>query len=255
MTRRARAGRTSTLKRLLDPDCNYILLIHVIAVVAGNFDILYNISFGRRVHMNKQRPMWTVYPMTMRVFFRPPRIPQLTQKPLPNSSQTSVRNASGRRDNVDPKRDTIRRALYPSNIRNTASPTGSWRPDTMRALKKAIPSVEAHETIERAFKLYIRHQRQRRQAELERKYECMRNAMVELEKLDPRLALEANRPEDPRVRTAAETALLTTLRGPEKKSTEGRIRGLFPRELRAPTDTPSKDGWNYDWKGPPSRST
>jgi large subunit ribosomal protein L40 len=166
-----------------------------------------------------------------------------------------MRNASGRRDNVDPKRDIIRRALYPSNIRNKASPTGSWRPDTMRALNKTIPSVEAHETIERAFKLYIRHQRQRRQAELERKYQCMRNAMVELEKLDPHLALEANKPEDPRVRTEAEVALLNTLRGAEKKALEGRIRGLFPRELRAPTDTPSKDGWNYDWKPPSVRST
>ena len=33
----------------------------------------------------------------------------------------------------------------------------------------------------------------------------------------------------------------------EKKAVEARIRGLFPRELRMPTDTPPKNGWTYDF--------
>ncbi|KAF8579881.1 hypothetical protein K439DRAFT_1663053 [Ramaria rubella] len=174
--------------------------------------------------------------------------------PLPHrrspTTKTPIRHASSRRENIDPKLEIIRRTLYPSNVRSKPSPTGGWRHRIIRSLRKAIPSIQAHEIIERAFKLYIRHQRQQRQAELERKFESMRNAMTELAKINPRLALEANKPEDPRVRTVADIALLSKLRGPERAIVEGRIRGLFPRELRIPTDTPPRDGWNHDWKPP-----
>lgn len=190
----------------------------------------------------------------MSLLFRP-RLSLAPQRPLLGPSTPTFRNASSRRGAVDPKLETIRRALYPPNMRNKPTPTGSWRPNTLRALRKAIPSIQAHEIIERAFKLYIRHHRQHRQAELERKFECMRNAMIELDKVNPRLAHEANQPDDPRVRTEAEVALLKTLRGTEKLAVEGRIRGLFPREMRIPTDTPPRGGWNHDWKPPTARST
>lgn len=183
-----------------------------------------------------------------------PRLSFLPQRPPLKSSTTAVRNASSRRGTVDPKLETIRRALYPPNVRNKPTPTGSWRPNTLRALRKAIPSIQAHEIIERAFKLYIRHKRQLRQAELERKFESMRNAMIELDKVNPRLAYEANQPDDPRARTEAEIALLKTLRGTERLAAEGRPRGLFPREMRIPTDTPPRGGWNHDWKPPIVRS-
>ena len=181
------------------------------------------------------------------------RLGLLPQRPLLNTTITPIRHASSRRTTIDPKLETIRRALYPPNVRNKPTPTGAWRPNTLRALRKAIPSIQAHEIIERAFKLYIRHKRQRRQAELERKFESMRKAMIELEKVSPRLAHEANVQDDPRSRTEAEMALLKNLRGSEKLAAEGRIRGLFPREMRIPTDTPSRDGWNHDWKPPTVR--
>jgi len=72
--------------------------------------------------------------------------------------------------------------------------------------------------------------------------------MEELEKIDSRLYMEANKQEDPRARSAAEMQLAKTLKGSEQKTMEARIRGLFPRELRIPTDTPSRNGWNYEWK-------
>lgn len=75
----------------------------------------------------------------------------------------------------------------------------------------------------------------------------MKEAMDVLYELDPRLHAEANKVEDPRVRTPEEVQLLKTLKGQEKKAVESRIRGLFPRELRIPTDTPSRDGWRYEW--------
>lgn len=82
---------------------------------------------------------------------------------------------------------------------------------------------------------------------MERKFECMRKAMDKLRELDPRLYHEANKEEDPRGKSPAEAELYKTLKGPEKKALESRIRGLFPRELRIPTDSPPRDGWTYDY--------
>lgn len=150
-------------------------------------------------------------------------------------------------NSLDPRIEIIRRTLYPSNLRNRESPTGSWRPNVGRRLQRAIPSVQAHETIERAWFLHKRHLRHRRQAELERKFSCMKEAMGVLRELDTMLYNEANKEEDPRQKTEEEREKLSTIKGREKRAFESRIRGLFPRELRIPTDTPSRTGWNYDW--------
>ncbi|KAI0308081.1 hypothetical protein B0F90DRAFT_1807384 [Multifurca ochricompacta] len=162
-------------------------------------------------------------------------------------SRVSVRHAGRRETTVDPVKETMHKALYPPNVANKPSPTGTWRLDVARAIQIAIPSTQAHETIERAWLLYQRHKRLRREGELDRKYQCMKKAMGELEKIDPHLFKEANRPEDPRQRGMAEIELAKTLRGVEKKALESRLPGLFPRELRVPTDTPARDGWNYEW--------
>jgi len=148
---------------------------------------------------------------------------------------------------TDPKKEIIRRALYPNNIRNRASPTGTWRPDVGRAIQHAIPSVQAHNTIERAWLLHKRHIRKRRETELARKFESMKKAMEELEKIDTQLYLEANKQDDPRARSKHDQALAKQLRSSELRAVEARVRGLFPRELRIPTETPAPSGWNYDW--------
>jgi len=57
------------------------------------------------------------------------------------------------------------------------------------------------------------------------KFESMKRAMEELEKGWPHLAREANR----------------------------RLPGLFPREMRPPTDTPAIGGWKHDWRPSISR--
>ncbi|KAF5352670.1 hypothetical protein D9756_005836 [Leucocoprinus leucothites] len=164
------------------------------------------------------------------------------------NSQPLIRHYAARPEAVtDPKKEIIRRALYPSNIRNRASPTGTWRPDVGLAIQHAIPSVQAHNTIERAWLLHKRQIRKRREAELARKFESMRKAMEELEKIDTRLYMEANRQEDPRARSEAERQLAKTLRSSELRAVEARVRGLFPRELRVPTETPPPSGWNYEW--------
>ncbi|THV06571.1 hypothetical protein K435DRAFT_743693 [Dendrothele bispora CBS 962.96] len=149
---------------------------------------------------------------------------------------------------MDPKKDAIRQALYPANMRNRPTPTGTWRPDVGRAIQHAIPSVQAHNTIERAWLLHRRHIRKRREAELARKFDCMKKAMDELANIDGHLYYEANRPENPRARSVVEQQMTKGLKASEAKTLDARIRGLFPRELRMPTDTPSKTGWNYHYK-------
>ncbi|KAI0035109.1 hypothetical protein K488DRAFT_83316 [Vararia minispora EC-137] len=163
------------------------------------------------------------------------------------AAHTLVRYASRKEAVVDPVKETIRRTLYPPNIRNRASPTGTWRPDVAQALQIAIPSRQAHETIERAWKLHLRHVRKKREAELQRKFECMRRAMDELARIDVTLFEEANRLLDPRHRKEGELEWLKSLKLPQKRAFESRLPGLFPRELRPPTDTPSRDGWKYEF--------
>jgi large subunit ribosomal protein L40 len=169
--------------------------------------------------------------------------PQLPSRVFQTHVRYARKDAAG-----DPKLDLLRRALYPNNVKSKATPTGSWRPEVGHALQIAIPSAEAHETIERAWNLYQRRLREKREAELARKFECMRGAMELLREVDMFLYLGANEEEDPRARSEAEIELLKTMKGTERKALESRIRGLFPRELRIPTDTPSRDGWNYHWK-------
>ncbi|KAJ6486209.1 hypothetical protein C8R47DRAFT_533586 [Mycena vitilis] len=148
----------------------------------------------------------------------------------------------------DQRLTIIRRALYPANIRNRPSPTGTWRPDVRQTVQRAIPSVQAHHTIERAWLLHRRHVRKRRDAELARKFECMRRAMDELKNIDFKLYMEANKVEDPRLRSEVEMGMLKALPALEGRAFDARVRGLFPRELKIPADTPSKTGWDYSWK-------
>lgn len=151
----------------------------------------------------------------------------------------------------DPRTRIIQRMLYPRNGPRSESPIGVYRMDAKLALRRAVPNPEVHETIERAWLLHQRHKRNARSAELQRKWDSMHRAMEELRLFDYRRYLEINNVEDPRVRSDEDTALLKTIRGQERNVIEGRIRGLFPRELRAPTNTPSHRSWNYEWRYAP----
>ncbi|CAG8615724.1 6274_t:CDS:1 [Ambispora leptoticha] len=92
--------------------------------------------------------------------------------------------------------------------------------------KSQLPTLtphdrEMHETIERAWKLFLRNKRHARSLEMRAKYRMMRKANLELEKLDPRLfKVSLNVHHDDR---------------------------LFPKKMKVPTETPSLSGWNYDY--------
>lgn len=192
------------------------------------------------VVLNQEVPWENVH--TWLMFLRSCRLSAIIPKSLTRSY------AKKSKGGIDPKKEVIRRALYPSTIRNRATPTGTWRRDVGRAIHHAIPSVQAHDTIERAWLLHRRHLRKRREAEIQRKFDCMNAAMTELQQVDNFLYIEANKKEDAKIQSSAEQEVLKTLKGTEILTLEARIRGLFPRELRIPVDTPPKSGWNYDWR-------
>ncbi|KAJ7279980.1 hypothetical protein C8J57DRAFT_1301265, partial [Mycena rebaudengoi] len=125
----------------------------------------------------------------------------------------------------EPRTALIRRVLYPGNLRNKPTPTGTWRPDVRQTIQRAIPSVQAHITIERAWLLHRRHLRKRREAELARKFECIRAAMEELKGIDFTLYMAANK---------VEMEMIKTMPTMEARTFDARIRGLFPRELKIP---------------------
>jgi large subunit ribosomal protein L40 len=164
--------------------------------------------------------------------------------------RTAARHYARKAVQSDPKKDIIRRSLYPSNVKSSSAPTGAWRIDVGRALQRAIPSVQVHETIERAWLLHKRHIRKSREKEIQRKFQCMKRAMDELHDINPILYEEANKREDPKARSDEEKQLLKQLKGTEARALEARIRGLFPREMKVPSDTPSREGWNYKWTAP-----
>jgi len=78
----------------------------------------------------------------------------------------------------------------------------------------------------------------------------MKRAMDHLEKTDGRLYRIATSKPDIRAMDQTTAESLKEYRGVEKRALEARIEGLFPRDMRVPTDTPSRDGWNYDWEPP-----
>lgn len=110
----------------------------------------------------------------------------------------------------------------------------------LRALKKAVPSVEAHDTISRAWSLRQRNVRQERQEALKAKYEGIREAMDALERVSPKLFASAKE------RSPSLAGLANTPEGKDA-SRRGRIQGLFPRQMRVPTDTLG-DGFDESWK-------
>ncbi|OCF39793.1 hypothetical protein I317_06402 [Kwoniella heveanensis CBS 569] len=191
-------------------------------------------------------------------------------------------NISGGNPNLvipsDSRSDLLRNSLYPpdSYAPTSSSPTGNYHPDHLARLQAVIPSAEAHETIERAYQLFQRQVRQKRQVALSAKYDQMVEACDELEKLTnpspvedeyKRLAQNSGLAEGRkggayhrRLYEHATAELKQAERRGEqprgKKSVEQRwketrIEGLVPREAWVPVESKGK-GWDYDWIRPGS---
>ncbi|GAA6056874.1 hypothetical protein JCM3770_005121 [Rhodotorula araucariae] len=128
----------------------------------------------------------------------------------------------------DSKMETIKQTLLESD------PTEA---DRLAALRRVIPSAEAHETITRAWQLHQRHRREAHAAELARKYAAMRSAVALLEQTDTRLW-----------RQAVEGKKFQNV--DQAHRTNARLEGLYPREMRVPTELPGAQVWDHDWKAP-----
>lgn len=107
----------------------------------------------------------------------------------------------------------------------------------MSALAKVVPSLEAHETITRAWALHNRNRRQAHDAELARKYDAMRRAIDLLEETDKTLWDKA-------------VGGKKFQNVDQKAATNARLDGLVPRELRVPMEHPGTNMWDADWKAP-----
>jgi large subunit ribosomal protein L40 len=146
---------------------------------------------------------------------------------------------------IDPKLALIRSTLYPPNRRTTdGSPIGSYRPDVGRALSRIIQNQTVHETIERAWKLHLRHIR---------KFNSMKRAMEELEKFDITLAKAAAKEFTPEEMSEEEREMSREVKGAQRRALDARIPGMFPRDMRVPTDTPPIGGWDHAWKPPQAK--
>src|SRR5260370_40140083 len=88
-----------------------------------------------------------------------------------------------------------------------------YRSNLETALHRVIPSVEAHETIQRAWQLYQRHQREQHQAELAVLLDKMRVAVEELKQVDNKLFYWATVPRDPRRLIQSEAEALRGTKG------------------------------------------
>ncbi|RSH88992.1 hypothetical protein EHS25_002654 [Saitozyma podzolica] len=160
---------------------------------------------------------------------------------------------------ADSRTDVLRGVLYPRDAYSpsSASPSGAHHPAHLDRLRAVLPSEEAHETIERAWRLFQREKRARRTISLEAKFKAMEEACDELEKMT-RSATEGGEGKAPRYlydRAMARARQTTTEGAKGKKATaesrwlEARIEGLVPREAWVPTETRGK-GWKYDWTRP-----
>jgi large subunit ribosomal protein L40 len=116
--------------------------------------------------------------------------------------------------------------------------------ERLAAVSKVVPSLDAHETIELAWKIRQRKEREAYQSDMRDRYESMRAAIEELGRTDRRLYGIATKPDK-----------FSTIKGIKgnagvQESLEGRLEGLFPRQLRIPVDTPGKHVWDSEWVRP-----
>ncbi|GBB84016.1 hypothetical protein RclHR1_10660004 [Rhizophagus clarus] len=80
--------------------------------------------------------------------------------------------------------------------------------------------LERHETIERAWQLYLRNKREAKSKESAAKYRMLNEANMQLEQISKFLFISAQL---------------------------GNKTTLFPSQMKIPTETPPLNGWNYDY--------
>ncbi|KAI8334362.1 mitochondrial ribosomal protein L28-domain-containing protein [Chlamydoabsidia padenii] len=140
-----------------------------------------------------------------------PRLLNTTTKQIVRLVSTQPSTTTTSHNNGDNRIEVIRRVLFES----------PQRPPTMIPLEGE--ALEQHNTIERAWKLHVMRERERKQRTLEKQFRSLHQAMTELEKTSDRL-----------------------FKGAIVKSRHV----TYPKQAKIPTETPSAQGWDYSYKAP-----
>ena len=107
----------------------------------------------------------------------------------------------------------------------------------LAALAKVVPSAEVHETVSRAWSLHLRQNREAHENDLAKKYKSMRSALDHLESTDKELfELAVGGKKFQNVDQSA--------------TTNARLNGLMPREMRVPMERPGTNMWDNEWTAP-----
>lgn len=156
---------------------------------------------------------------------------------------------------ADSRTDTLRKIVYPPAA---DAELARQKADIPETFEEALPfGAEVHDTIDRAWKAYLRTRRESAKEDFKIKRERMMEAVADLKSTDTRLYRAATYKVSPSKRSPAEHAALIELGvitptgeaaaavDPEKRRTARsllgrRPAGLFPREMRVPTLTPAR---------------
>ncbi|WAR53990.1 hypothetical protein PtB15_3B500 [Puccinia triticina] len=171
-------------------------------------------------------------------------------KPSENrSAQTKgyLKKSKDANSNTDGKSDhyeVIRQMMYEQDPKMDDSAR-------LARLQKAVPEFEIHETIDRAWKLNERHQREKQAEELEKQYQSMNNALEELRLTDLKLYLKVIKDENGSTHRL-QNIVQTSQKDQINLNSTGKLTGLFPRQLKLPVESlPNPDKvWDHDWKNP-----
>jgi large subunit ribosomal protein L40 len=187
-----------------------------------------------------------------------------------NKKKTEDSPSNAVSDDGEPRPRTFFTALHESSKTHASSPTGAYHPQMIDRLTHILaPSSssdptrakETHETITRAHLLSKRLDREARERSLRAKENSMSRACQALKDLSESSTdssvknlyeFAMYRP-DARNRNSASPSPAPVegkkLSLAERKYYEARIEGLFPREMKVPTETwPNGDRWDYGWK-------
>ncbi|EIW65916.1 hypothetical protein TREMEDRAFT_66002 [Tremella mesenterica DSM 1558] len=169
---------------------------------------------------------------------------------------TTQRYASGPNPHLTPldaKQDALRSLLYPPEASSSSSPVGSYHPSLLPRLKHVIGDPEVHETIERAYKLHQRLQRETQTRSLQLKYRAMVEACEELLRMSEEGEVEKNVYDRAMTKSGQSEKVEGEIKrgNPEVKWAAARLEGLFPREMGVPVESRGKS-WDYGWRRPGS---
>ena len=143
---------------------------------------------------------------------------------------------------ADDKSEQLRQFLYPSDVpqpnSNRTSPSLQHREDVEKSVNAVFPGQEVHDTITRAYLVLRRRQEDERKNDLKYREGRLIEALNELKSENETMWEDA----------VARPQKISSAKVGKKKAQTMRIPGLFPRDLKPPTETPRNVMWNVDWK-------